>query len=127
MGFRAYLTAIVDALYAIMVEEAPQVEAFMRANAVWEDNHDLQRTYLRAVAYRDDSRYEVGIIAFYDMEIYKQKNPKQDPRFEFGIVHETYTFPQAGIISIILPRRPNTVLGEEADRIWDRVRQVFAS
>lgn len=124
-GFDAYVDRLMDALYAIMVEEAPRVQQFMRDNATWHDDHDTGREYLKAAPFRSDTAYKVGIVAYYDLMAYRQKNPKQDPKFDFGVAHETWTFSKMGVIAIILPRRPNTVLGEEAARVWDRVRKLM--
>lgn len=125
--FSTYTTAygrmIMDAIYEICVEEAENVQAFMRANAVWKDSCMPGREYLKARAIRDDDAWEVGIDAYYDHELYLSRCPQ--PPFPFGIAHETFTFAKVGIISIILPRRANTVLGDEAPRIWDRIRALF--
>lgn len=124
-GWERYVNRVIQAMYAIMVDEAPQVEQFMRQNATWHDSHDPSRSYLKAVPFLDLQNHQTGIVAYYDLALYSQFNPKQDPQFEFGIFHEILTFPHAGIISIILPRKSMTVLGDEAPRIWDRVRALF--
>lgn len=123
-GIEAYAKQVMDALYAVMVEEADNVQAFMRANAVWTDDCMPGREYLRAVAFRDDENYRVGITAFYDLDVYRANCP--EPEWDWGIAHETYTFKYAGDISIILPNGSNpSVLGDEAPRIWQRIEALF--
>lgn len=122
-GMANYTATMMDTIYAICVEEAENVQAFMRLNAVWKDSCMPGREYLKARAIRDDAAYLIGIEAYYDHELYLSRCPQ--PPFPFGIAHETYTFEKAGVISIILPRRQNTVLGNEAPRIWDRIRALF--
>lgn len=122
-GMDRYGKLVMDALYTVMVEEAPMVQQFMRENAPWHDSCMPGREYLLAVPFRDDMNWKVGIVAYYDLAVYRAKCP--EPKENWAIAHETYTFKHAGVISIILPRRPNTVLGDEAPRIWDRVRALF--
>lgn len=118
-----YARRIEDAIYQIMVEEAPNVQQFMHQNAVWQDDCMPGREYLRAEPFRDDAAKEMGIRAFYDLNVYRQHCP--EPEWDWGIAHETYTFKKAGTISIILPRRSPSVLGDEAPRIWQRVQALF--
>lgn len=123
-GYVRYVNRVRDTLYAIMVEEAPNVQMFMRLTAPWHDDCMPGREYLKAEPFFDSRTGRVGIMAYYDIDLYVRNCP--EAKFDFGIAHETYTFPHAGVISIILPRRPGTVLGDEAPTIWDRVRALFA-
>jgi hypothetical protein len=121
---KAYQQDILNRLYALMQQEAPLVEQFMRDNAPWIDNCMPGREYLKAFAWKDDDSFQVGITAYYDIDLYVQNCPEKP--FDFGVAHETFTFPKAGVIAIILPRRPVTVLGDKADEIMDKVRALFA-
>jgi hypothetical protein len=122
-GMQRYRETTMDALFALMEQEAVRCERWMRDNAVWHDDCMPGREYLKAVAFRDDAALQVGIRAYYDHELYMSKC-RQKP-FPFGIMHELWTFPQAGVISIIVPRRNPSVLGEFAAEVWDKVRALY--
>lgn len=124
-GIRRYMQTLMDTLYALMVAEAVDIQDFMRKNAPWEDNCMPGREYLKAVAFRDDDNLRVGVICYYDDAEY-YRHCRQDPTFPFGIAHEMFTFKYKGVISIILPRRAGTVLGDRADELWDKVRVLMA-
>lgn len=123
-GYAEWTKQVFDALYRIMVEEAPLVEQFMRRNARWQDDCMPGREYLRAIPFRDDDKWEVGIVAFYDLEVYRANCPEAE--FDWGIAHETKRFQWVGKISVILPDGGNpSVLGDEAKRIWARIEALF--
>lgn len=123
-GLARYQQTLMDSLFGLMVREAVEIQDFMRKNAPWEDNCMPGREYLKAVAFRDDETLRVGVICYYDDAEYYRNCP-QDPTFPFGFAHELFTFKFKGVISIILPRRANTVLGDRADELWDKVRSLF--
>lgn len=118
-----YQRRIFERLYAIMVEEAPNVERFMRQNARWKDDCMPGREYLRAFAWRDDEALQVGITAYYDLALYRQNCP--EPEWDWGTAHETKFFKWVGKISVILPGDNPSVLVDEAQRIWQRIQAEF--
>lgn len=123
LGFAEYADVVMEQLWDLVQEFAPLVEQFMRQNAPWVDDCMPGREYLRADAFRD--RYEVGIVAYYDLETYRRNCP--EPEWDWGLAHETFTFRKAGVIAIILPRGNLSVLGDMADDLWDQVRAMFGS
>lgn len=122
-GFRRYQQDVMNAIYALAVTEAGEIQQFMRDNAPWEDDCMPGREYLKAEAFRDDNALMVGIVAWYDEALYIQNCPQQP--FPFGFAHELYTFKNAGIISIINTRRTPNVLGDRARIFFDKVRALF--
>lgn len=123
-GMALYIKTTMDALYAMMEEEAPKVQAFMRLSASWQDDCMPSREYLKAVPYRDDADLVVGILAYYDEEEYRRQCP--EPEFDWGLVHELFTFPKAGKISVILPGDSPSLFNDDFPRVWDRVRALYA-
>lgn len=111
-GFRKYQVLVMDELFAIMQEHAGYTEQWMRQNAPWEDECLPDKEYLRAVAFRDDKRKVVGIIAFYDMNLYNERCPDQDPTFDFSFEHEFRDFTEAGVVSILNPNLGLSVFDE---------------
>ena len=103
-GTEDYVQLVIERLYAIMVREAPMVEQWMRVNALWNDECMPGKEYLRALPYRDDARNVVGIVAFYDQELYNRNCPDQDVTFDFSIEHEFKDYVNAGKIAILNPK-----------------------
>lgn len=127
-GMKIYLRLTMDALYALMVEEAPNVERYMRESVEWEDFSSVGKEYLRASPFRDDDALRVGIVAYYDEELYRQFNPNQDPNFSIGLYHERLIGTRGGgVISVILPHpgSSHTALLDEAVRIMDMVHGMY--
>lgn len=123
-GARDYRTLVMDELFQIMVEEAPNVENWMRTHALWNDECMPGKEYLRALPYRDDSELTVGIVAFYDKELYDLNCPDQDVTFDFSIVHEFKDYAEAGKIAILNPRLAGggvTVFDEPFPDVFSRV------
>jgi hypothetical protein len=111
-GYRKYQALVMDRLFSIMVEHAALTEQWMRINAPWEDSCLPDKSYLRAVPYRDDRRKVVGIVAFYDMQLYNERCPDQDVTFDFSFEHEFKDFADAGAVSILNPSLGLSVFDE---------------
>jgi hypothetical protein len=125
-GARDYRTLVMDELFQIMVEEAPNVENWMRTNALWKDGCMPDLEYLRALPYRDDSELTVGIVAFYDKELRDLNCPDQDVEFDMSIIHEFREYVRGGVISILNPRMSAmygslTVFDEPFPDVFSRV------
>lgn len=126
-GIDQYVKLTFDTLFQLCVDYAARIQVFMRSNAPWNDSCMPGKEYLRAEAFRDEGGWQVGIRAFYDLDLYRQNCG--EPAYDFGFRHETMTFSNAGAISIILPRADgsvaSTVLGNLADELWDAVRALY--
>ena len=102
-GTAEYERLVIERLFQIMVEGAPKVEQWMRTHALWNDECMPGKEYLRALPYRDDLRFVVGVRAFYDKALYDQNCPDQDVTFDFSIEHEFKDYVDAGKIAILNP------------------------
>lgn len=127
-GIDNYEDETLNTLFSICQKHAERMQAYMRANAPWEDECDPERTYLRAEAYYP-GRWSVGIRIWYDLEAYRAKCG--EPPFDWSVRHELATFKKKGVISIIAPRGETegaaaaTALGSLADDLWDEIRSLY--
>lgn len=128
-GLENYTTDTFALLFALCQEFAQKIQTAMRLTAPWVDECMPGREYLKAEAFYPD-QWSVGIRAWYDLDLYREQCG--EPSFDWGTRHETSTFAQSGVISIILPRGEtegqgqSTVLGSLADELWDRVKALYA-
>jgi hypothetical protein len=115
-----------DKLFLTMMEAAPKLEQYMRKTAKWDDDFMPQREYLKAMPYVSKDGKRMGLYFYYDLKEYKKANPNEDINaFNFGYRHETFYFPHAGYISIILPYTPYAVLNEsKLNEIWTNLKKA---
>lgn len=126
-GMEQYRNDVEDAIFSKCIDYAVIIEDWMRRNAPWEDTCMPNREYLRAEAFWNHDTGEIGIRAWYDLELYRSQCG--EPPYNWGERHERMNFSKAGVISIILPHPDAggpTVLGEWADALWDEIQAMFA-
>ena len=129
-GLETYTITTFAELFDLCVHYADLIQTAMRLTAPWADECMPGKEYLRAEAFYPD-QWSVGIRAWYDLELYRQ-TCGEPPTFDWSWRHETQTFGQSGVISVILPRGEtegsgqSTVLGTLADQFWDAVRALYA-
>lgn len=111
-GFRAYQAQVMERMFNIMQRHAVLTEQWMRLNAPWNDECLPEKEYLRALPYRDDARHIVGIVAFYDMNLYNERCPDQDVTFDFSFEHEFKDFAEEGVVGILNPNLGLSVFDE---------------
>lgn len=105
-----------DGLEKFFNQEAQSATAFMQQSAPWHDRTYKARHGLRAEAWQDGV-IEFGLTASYSPNTI---NPETGVAYSFALEEET--FPDAGILSIILNRRPETFLGDWAWGFMDRLK-----
>ena len=123
-GMEDYTDTTFHELFALAEQWALRIQDWMRQNAPWEDACFPPKEYLKADAFYPDT-WSVGIRAWYDLDLYRSQCG--EPPYDFGTRHETETFSQAGVISIILPRgSQGGVLGQMAEDFMDAIRALYA-
>lgn len=105
-----------DGLEKFFAQEAQSATAFLQQAAPWEDRTYKARHGLRAESWQDGT-IELGLTASYSQNTI---NPRTGQRYSYNL--EEATFPYAGILSVILNRRPETFLGDWAWGFMDRLR-----
>lgn len=119
-GFARFTLNLGQQLHEMMQDAAPEITLFMQQEAPWMDRSGRARHGLRAISYWDPDEGKVGILVGYSPSTV---NP--DTGVAYGELLEKQTFPNAGVLSIILARRTPSVYGDVAPALFDRIRARF--
>ena len=82
-----YAGVLNDAVYRMMVTEAPGVQEVLQQVGAWDDNKAEGGDYIQVRPYRLADSYDAGMIVYYDFETYRVQHPKEDPDFDWYKKH----------------------------------------